>query len=128
MKFAAAAITLALCAVACGHAHAQGAQQKMATIQMPEAPALVPVKLNPASTAILVSDMIDPICKSQPKCVATMIPLAKAFLERARKAGVMVVYSTQEARKDSWMPEVAPQPGESFHRLEGTGPLFRHGA
>ena len=124
MKFAAAAITLALCAVASGQAHAQGAQQKMAAIQMPEAPALVPVKLNPAATAILVSDMIDPICKSQPKCVATMIPLAKAFLERARKAGVMVVYSTQEARKDSWMPDVAPQPGDPFIASKGQDRFF----
>ncbi len=119
MKSTVTAIALALSAFASIEAYAQGAPQKMMTIQMPEAPALVPVKLNPATTAVLVSDMIDPICKSQPKCVATMIPLAKEFIARARKAGVMIVYSTQEARKDSWMPDVAPLASDPFIASKG---------
>ena len=119
MKSTVTAIALALSAFASIEAYAQGAPQKMMTIQMPEAPALVPVKLNPATTAVLVSDMIDPICKSQPKCVATMIPLAKEFIARARKAGVMIVYSTQEARKDNWMPDVAPLASDPFIASKG---------
>ena len=82
------------------------------TIQMPATPDPVRVALKSATTAILVSDMIDPTCKSQPRCTGTMVPAIKSLLEKARKAGVMVVYSTRDTSMSSWLPDVAPAAGD----------------
>ena len=43
--------------------------------QVPASPADVAVTLNPATTALLVMDVITPICGSQPNC-ATILPRA----------------------------------------------------
>ena len=56
-----------------------GAARPMLTLQMPPIPDPVPVTLKPASTALLVFDIVDPICTSQPKCVKTMVPNQWAF-------------------------------------------------
>jgi nicotinamidase-related amidase len=89
------------------------------TLQMPAIPDPVPVALKPATTAVFVSDMIDPICASQPKCTGTMVPAVAALLARARKAGVFVVYSTQAANQSKWLPPVAPAPGDPFIAAQG---------
>jgi nicotinamidase-related amidase len=81
----------------------------MLTLQMPALPGPVRVTLKPATTALLVSDMIDPTCKSQPRCTSTMVPAIASLLGQARKAGVLVVYSTRAARAAKWLPEVAPR-------------------
>jgi Isochorismatase family len=82
------------------------------TLQMPVLPKPVPVVLKPATTAVFVSDMIDPTCKNQPKCMGTL-------LARARMAGVSVVYSTQAERSSNWLPQVAPAPGDPFFASHG---------
>ena len=46
----------------------------MLTLQMPALPDPVRVVLKPATTALLVFDMVDPICKNQPKCTGVMVP------------------------------------------------------
>src|SRR6266852_4199023 len=75
---------------------APGAAGKpMATLQMPALPDPVRVVLTPATTGLLVLDYVDPICKSQPKCLGEMLPAAAALMERARKAGVVVAYGTR---------------------------------
>jgi nicotinamidase-related amidase len=81
----------------------------MLTLQMPALPGPVQVTLKPATTALLVSDMIDPTCKVQPRCTETMVPAINSLLGQARKAGVMAVYSTRAARAAKWLPEVAPR-------------------
>jgi nicotinamidase-related amidase len=91
----------------------------MMTLQMPAIPAPVPVGLPVATTALFVSDMIDPICKSQQKCTGTMVPAVAALLARARKAGVYVVYSTAAANKSKWLTEVAPASGDPFIESHG---------
>ena len=105
-------IALALLATlgAAGAANAQAG--KTQTITMPATPAPVAVKLKAATTAVFVSDMVDPLCKKQPNCLGTMVPAVSALLARARKAGVMVAYSTQAAEMQHWLPEVAPAPGD----------------
>lgn len=89
------------------------------TLQMPALPDPVNVVLQPATTALLVFDMIDRICKSQPNCTGTMIPALASLLARARKAGVFVLYSTREPESSNWMPEVAPAPGDPVVKSVG---------
>jgi nicotinamidase-related amidase len=85
----------------------------MISVQMPAPPAPVAVALKPATTALFVSDVVEPICNTQPaKCVEGMVPKIAALMARARKAGVLVAYSTQEAAMSKWMPAVAPAAGD----------------
>ncbi len=95
------------------------ASKPVITLQMPAIPDPVPVALKPATTALFVSDMIDPTCTNQPKCTGTMVPAVAALLSRARKAGVFVVYSTQAANASKWLPQVAPAPGDPFIASHG---------
>src|SRR5580765_4556713 len=90
------------------------ASRPLLTLQMPALPEPVRVVLKPATTALLVSDMIDPTCKSQPKCTQIMLPAIASLLAQARKADVLVVYSTRAATMSKWLPEVAPAPGDAM--------------
>ena len=84
-------LVLALCG---GTAQAQPASRAASkpslTLQMPALPDPVRVTLNPATTALLVLDYVEPICNSQPKCKGQMLPAMTPFMARARKAGVVV--------------------------------------
>ena len=106
-----------LAAAACGGAAsaqtaAPSAAKPMQTVQMPAPPEPVAVALKGASTALLVSDMIDPTCKTQPKCTSTMVPAIAGLLERARKAGVMVVHATRAGNAAKFLPETSPAAGD----------------
>src|ERR1700730_18266512 len=59
------------------------------TLQMPSPPDPVPVILNPATTALLIFDIVDPICSRQPNCTGRMVPTMS-----------------------KWLPEVLPAPGD----------------
>ena len=73
----------------------------MISVQMPAPPAPVPVSLKPATTALFVSDVVEPICSRQPeKCVQGMVPKIADLIARARTAGMLVAYSTQEANME----------------------------
>src|SRR5207249_1879849 len=100
---------LALCG---GAAHAQAPSKPMLTLHMPALPDPVRVTLNPATTALLVLDYVEPICSSQPKCKSQMLPAMTPFMERVRKAGLVVAYGTREPNMSKWLPEVAPAPGD----------------
>ena len=89
------------------------------TLQMPALPDPVKVTLQPATTALLVFDMIDRICKSQPNCTGIMVPALASLLARARKAGLFVLYSTKEPESSRWMSEVAPAPGDPMVKSVG---------
>jgi hypothetical protein len=91
----------------------------MISVQMPAPPAPVAVTLKPATTALFVSDVVEPICKAQPKCATGMAPKIKELLARARKAGMLVVYSTQDANMAKWMPEVKPESGDPLIPSKG---------
>ena len=82
------------------------------TLQVPSPPDPVPVVLDPATTALLIFDIVDPICTRQPICKAKMVPAISALLVRARKAGITVVYGTRAPTMSSWLPEVSPAPGD----------------
>jgi nicotinamidase-related amidase len=81
-------------------------------LQMPPPPDPVAVALDPATTALLIFDIVDPICTRQPNCRGKMAPAIAALLARARQAGVAVAYGTRAPTMSMWLPEVAPQSGD----------------
>ena len=85
---------------------------RLLTLQMPAIPDPVRVSLKPATTALLIFDIVDPICKVQPKCTGIMVPAIASLLAKARNAGVFVVYSTRAPTVSKWLPEVAPAPDD----------------
>ncbi len=82
------------------------------TLQMPSPPDPVPVVLSAATTALLIFDIVDPICTRQPNCTGKMVPAIAALLARARKAGVTIAYGTRAPTMANWLPEVLPAPGD----------------
>ena len=82
------------------------------TLQMPSSPDPVPVALNAATTALLIFDIVDPICSRQPNCTGKMVPAISSLLARARKAGVTVAYGTRAPTMSKWLPEVLPAQGD----------------
>jgi len=84
----------------------------MITLQMPALPDAVGVTLNPATTALMVLDYVEPICNSQPKCKDGMLSAVIPFIALARKAGVVVGYGTREQNMSKWLPQVAPAPDD----------------
>jgi nicotinamidase-related amidase len=81
-------------------------------LQMPSPPDPVPVVLNPATTALLIFDIVDSICTRQSNCTGKMVPAISSLLARARKAGVTVAYGTRAPTMSKWLPEVLPAPGD----------------
>jgi len=59
---------------------------------VPPAPSPVAVAVAGSSTAVLVLDVIDPICNTQPRCLA-FVPRIVMLLAAARRAGALVAYS-----------------------------------
>src|SRR6202035_1729535 len=82
------------------------------TLQMPSPPDPVPVVLNPATTALLIFDIVDPICSRQPNCTGKMVPAIASLLARARQAGVTVAFGTRAPTMSNWLPDVLPAPGD----------------
>ncbi len=82
------------------------------TLQMPSPPDPVPVILSAATTALLIFDIVDPICTRQPNCTGHMVPAIASLLARARKAGVTVVYGTRAPTMSKWLPDVLPASGD----------------
>ena len=106
-------LVLALCGEAAQAQPASPAAGKpLLTLQMPALPDPVRVTLNPATTALLVLDYVEPICDSQPKCKSQMLPAMTPFMTRVRKAGLVVAYGTRDQNMSKWLPEVAPAPGD----------------
>jgi ABC-type Fe3+-hydroxamate transport system substrate-binding protein len=108
-------LVLALCGgVAQAQPSAQNASasKPLMTLQMPALPDPVRVTLNPATTALLVLDYVEPICNAQPKCKDGMLPAVIPFMARARKAGVIVGYGTREENMSKWLAQVAPAPDD----------------
>jgi len=90
----------------------RAASKPLVTLQMPALPDPVRVTLNPATTALLVLDYVEPICNSQPKCKAEMLPAMTPFMTRVRQASLVVAYGTREQNMSKWLPEVAPASGD----------------
>jgi len=107
-----------LLAACIGLALAQSGEQStaakpMMTLQMPALPDPVPVTVKAATTALLVFDMVDPVCTTQPKCMATMVPAVTSLLAKARSAGLFVLYATRGPTLSKWITQVAPAGGDT---------------
>jgi nicotinamidase-related amidase len=102
-------------ALFCGATQAQPAAQggkPMMTLQMPATPEPARVTLDPKTTALIVLDYVEDICAIQPTCKGQMLPAMIPFLERIRKAGLVVAYGTRERNMTHWLKEIAPMPGD----------------
>ena len=102
-------------ALFCGAVQAQAAEsggKPMVTLQMPATPDPARVTLDPKTTALMVLDYVEPICNSQPTCKGQMLSAMTPFMERVRKAGLVVAYGTREQNMTKWLKEVAPAPSD----------------
>ena len=84
----------------------------MQTLQMPAMPDPARVTLNAKTTALIVLDFVEHICADQPVCKSVMLPAMIPFMERVRKAGLVVAYGTRAHNMDHWLKEVAPAEGD----------------
>jgi nicotinamidase-related amidase len=84
-----------------------------ANVKLPPAPELKPVTVEPATTALLVLDMMKGNCGARPRCLAT-IASVKKLIEAARAANMMVVYNLTGAGlvEDMVDQSLAPRAGE----------------
>src|SRR5882724_12490049 len=101
-------LLLALCG---GVAQAQS-NKPVQTLQMPAMPDLARITLNSKTTALMVLDYVEDICATQPKCKTQMLPAMTPFMERVRKAGLVVAYGTRAQNMAHWLPQVAPAEGD----------------
>ena len=95
-------------------------------IPAPPAPELVPVAVDPATTALLVLDIQRTNCnlENRPRCVAT-VPWLQRLLAAAREQGLLVVHSlTRGATRADLRAEVAPLPEEAAVQ-SGVDKFFR---
>ncbi len=95
-------------------AKAQTIVDEWAAIKAPPPPELKTVKVDPKESALLLLDFVKQNCSPRPRCVASL-PKMQGLLEKARQAGMPVVYSivTGQAPTDV-LPEVAPRTGDAF--------------
>jgi nicotinamidase-related amidase len=113
-------LVLAAFAAALSGADAETIIDDWATVKTPPPPQLKPVVIDPKTDALLLLDFngheaadSGPCNKTtKPRCVASL-PKVRAALDKARAAGVFVVYSLSSngAAADIW-PEVAPSAGD----------------
>ena len=86
------------------------------SVKVPPPPALKSVTIDPKTTALLVLDMIKPICnaKRYPRCPGT-VPTIKKLLAKARAAHLMVVYtSIPHVPITAVLPELKAAKGDGF--------------
>ena len=84
------------------------------SVEVPPAPKLEEVTLDPGSSAFLVLDIQQQNCVAgrRPRCAAT-VPRIRGLLDLGRSNGVAVAYSVfPKAVTSDILAEVAPQPGE----------------
>jgi nicotinamidase-related amidase len=113
MQFGKALVTSGLVLTLCGGAaQAQSTGTPLQTLQMPAMPEPARVTLNPKTTALLVLDYVEDICATQPRCKSQMLPAMTPFMERVRKAGLVVAYGTRQQNMTHWLPQVAPAEGD----------------
>jgi nicotinamidase-related amidase len=87
------------------------------TIQMPPAPTLKPVTVDPKTTALFLFDFMTSNCGERPRCVAA-VPTLKALHDRARAANMLVAYTLPGGGKII-DPSIAPRDGEVVNQKPG---------
>jgi nicotinamidase-related amidase len=87
------------------------------SIQMPPAPALKEVTVDPKTTALFLFDFMAENCGKRPRCVAA-VPTLKAIHDKARAADMLVAYTLPGGGKII-DPAIAPHPGEVVNQIAG---------
>lgn len=87
------------------------------SIQMPPAPELKAVTVDPKTTALFLFDFMAENCGQRPRCVAA-VPTLKAIHDRARTADMLVAYTLPGGGKII-DPAIAPRPGEVVNQKPG---------
>ena len=99
-----------------------------AKVQPPPPPELKPVKLDGATTAFLILDMVPPQCDHNPRCAAT-VPKIKQLHDAARKAGAMFWYAVpgKDAKPDEVYSGFRPAGDGEWEPIQGPD-KFRGGS
>jgi len=113
------AASMAVAASGCGlmPAHAADVIAEWSTIQMPPAPTLKPVTVDPKSTALFLFDFMTENCGQRPRCVEA-VPTLKALHDQARAAGMLVAYTLPGGGKIIDQA-IAPREGEVVDQKPG---------
>lgn len=117
-----AAVAAALSGAVVPLAQAANIIDEWSQVKTPAPPALRAVRVDPASTALIVMDISTKTCSSahRPRCVETLPPVAR-LVQEARKSGVLVLYSLVGHDKRSDIPKAfAARPSDTV--LTGAGP------
>jgi len=107
-------LALLVCATVVPAANAATIIDEWASIKAPPPPAVKPVTVDKATTALLMLDFNEQTCNMQrrPRCVAS-IPHVKKVLDEARAAQMPIVYSLGGGGKPSDLPStIAPTADE----------------
>jgi len=117
LRFGAASVVIAASTCIGMPARATDVVTEWSTIQMPPAPTLKPVTVDPKTTALFLLDFMHENCGQRPRCVAAL-PTVKALHDRARAASMFVAYTLPGGGKiiDEAM---APREGELFDQKPG---------
>lgn len=89
-----AAVVVALSGLTMPMAQSRNIVSDWSKVKVPPPPALKTVHVNPARTALIVMDISTRTCSMshRPRCVATL-PAISRLVSKARKSGVLVLYS-----------------------------------
>lgn len=87
------------------------------SIQMPPAPALKAVTVDPKTTALFLFDFMTENCGQRPRCAAA-VPTLKAIHDKARAANMLVAYTLPGGGKII-DPGLTPRPGEVVNQKPG---------
>jgi nicotinamidase-related amidase len=117
LLLAAASAVIAASSYGAVPARATDVIAEWSTIQMPPAPTLKPVTVEPKRTALFLFDFMAENCGQRPRCVAA-VPTLKALHDRARAVGMMVAYTLPGGGKiiDEG---IAPREGEVVEQKPG---------
>ena len=99
--------------------------REWAGAKLPPVPELKPVTVDPATTALLVLDMMKGNCGARPRCLAT-VSTVKQLIDAARAHNMMLVYNLTGAGKVEDMVDqsLAPRAGEFMVKGAGGADKF----
>src|SRR5215470_14026467 len=110
-------VPLAMLAAVLGHGAPSPAQtiiDEWSSVKAPPPPELKAATVDPKTTALLVMDLVKPLCNAErrPRCVASL-PKIAGLIAAARAADAMVVYTTvPNVPISDTVPAVAPKGNE----------------
>lgn len=117
-----AAMAAALLAAAMPFVQAKSIIDEWSQVKAPPPPALQTVRIDPASTALIVMDISTRTCSSakRPRCAASL-PAIASLVRKARASGVLVLYSLVGHDRRSDIPKAfAAQASDTV--VTGAGP------